>query len=74
MRESENPILGLSTDPDSRSQSSEGRNSLIAPSNFKARTLFYPTMDQSQNLETDILEFISSLFWVLESKRLDKLA
>lgn len=31
-------------------------------------------MDQSQNLETDILEFISSLFWVLESKRLDKLA
>lgn len=37
MRESENPVLGLPTDPDSRSQSSEGRNSLIAPTNFKGQ-------------------------------------
>lgn len=72
MREAENPVLGV--DPDSKSlQGSEGRNSLNVPTNFKARTLFYPTMDQSQSLESDILEFISSLFWVLESKRLDKL-
>lgn len=75
MREAENPVLGVPADTDSlQSQGSEGRNSLIAPTNFKARTLFYPTMDQSQSLETDVLEFISSLFWVLESKRLDKLA
>jgi len=48
--------------------------SLTPPTNFKARTLFYPTMDQSASLDTDVEEFISSLFWVLESKRLDKLA
>lgn len=47
--------------------------SLIAPTNFKARTLFYPTMEHSQSLETDIEEFIASLFWILESKRMDKL-
>jgi len=52
---------------------SEGSKALIPPSNFKARTLFYPTMDMSQSLESDIEEFVSALFWVLESKRLDKL-
>jgi hypothetical protein len=77
MRESENPVLGLppaETESLKSGHSSEGNKSLIAPTNFKARTLFYPMMDQSQSLETDIEEFISSLFWVLESKRLDKLA
>ncbi|ODN02451.1 Trafficking protein particle complex subunit 9 [Orchesella cincta] len=53
-------------------QSTEPK-SLIAPTNFKARTLFYPTMEHSQTLETDIEEFIASLFWILESKRMDKL-
>lgn len=53
-------------------QSSETK-SLIAPTNFKARTLFYPTMEHSQSMETDIEEFIASLFWILESKRMDKL-
>lgn len=46
---------------------------LSPPGNFKARTLLYPTMDMSQGLETDIDEFVKALFWVLESKRIDKL-
>ena len=46
---------------------------LHPPGNFKARTLLYPTMDMSQGLESDIDEFVKALFWVLESKRVDKL-
>ncbi|CAG7822209.1 unnamed protein product [Allacma fusca] len=62
------------TDSGKSSHTSEvARTSLVTPSNFKSRALFYPTMDQSQALEADIEEFISALFWVLESKRLDKL-
>jgi hypothetical protein len=56
-----------------KSSNIDGTKSLVTPSNFKARTLFYPTMDMSQTLESDIEEFVSALFWVLESKRLDKL-
>lgn len=71
------PVSGIppsETDSGKSSHTSEvTKTSLVTPSNFKARTLFYPTMETSQALETDIEEFISALFWVLESKRLDKL-
>ncbi|KAK8728604.1 hypothetical protein OTU49_009040 [Cherax quadricarinatus] len=56
----------------STSTSHSSRVSLQPPSNFKTRALFYPTGDHAVNIESQLQEFISSLFWVLESKRLDK--
>lgn len=54
------------------SSSQASRVSLQPPSNFKTRALFYPTGDHAVNIESQLQEFVSSLFWVLESKRLDK--
>jgi trafficking protein particle complex subunit 9 len=42
------------------------------PTNFKSRALFYHENDLSANLETNVIEFINSLFWILESKRLER--
>lgn len=42
------------------------------PSNFKSTAFFYPENDPCPNLEANITEFISSLFWILESKRLER--
>uniref|UniRef100_A0A6A7FTM0 Protein brunelleschi-like n=1 Tax=Hirondellea gigas TaxID=1518452 RepID=A0A6A7FTM0_9CRUS len=53
-------------------QESSQRDILQPPSYFKTRAMFYPTSDHAVNIETTLHEFISSLFWVLESKRLDK--
>ena len=45
---------------------------LQPPSYFKTRAMFYPTSEHAVNIETTLQEFIGSLFWVVESKRLDK--
>ncbi|KAF7271855.1 hypothetical protein GWI33_015332 [Rhynchophorus ferrugineus] len=42
------------------------------PSNFKTRALFYDELSVCADLEQQITEFISALFWVLESKRLER--
>lgn len=42
------------------------------PSNFKTRALFYDESSPCVDLETQVNEFINSLFWVLESKRLER--
>lgn len=42
------------------------------PSNFKSQAFFYPENDACDNLETSVAEFINSLFWILESKRLER--
>ncbi|KAJ8925963.1 hypothetical protein NQ315_009816 [Exocentrus adspersus] len=42
------------------------------PSNFKTRALFYDETSPCVDLETQLNEFINSLFWVLESKRLER--
>lgn len=42
------------------------------PNNFKSRAIFYENNDPCHDLETNIIEFISGLFWILESKRLEK--
>lgn len=42
------------------------------PSNFKTRALFYDEAAPCEDLENQITEFINSLFWVLESKRLER--
>ena len=54
------------------SASQASKVSLHPPSNFKTRALFYPTGEHAVNIESQLQEFVSSLFWVLESKRLDK--
>uniref|UniRef100_A0A1S4J791 Uncharacterized protein n=2 Tax=Culex quinquefasciatus TaxID=7176 RepID=A0A1S4J791_CULQU len=42
------------------------------PSNFKSRAFFYPEYDPCSNLETKISEFITSLYYILELKRMEK--
>lgn len=42
------------------------------PPNFKSRAFFYPENDLCANLEAAMSEFIGALFWVLESKRLER--
>lgn len=42
------------------------------PSNFKSTAFFYPENDACPNLEAHVAEFVSALFWVLESKRLER--
>lgn len=42
------------------------------PSNFKTRALFYNENDPCVDLEAHLNDFINSLFWVLESKRLER--
>ena len=37
-----------------------------------SQIIFYPSVDNCMDLEDRIQEFVSSLFWVLESKRLDR--
>ncbi|KAL7645759.1 UNVERIFIED_CONTAM: hypothetical protein RMT77_002654 [Armadillidium vulgare] len=63
------------TDPSSTSSKSSGQTtkvSLQPPTSFKTRALFYPTAEHAVNIESQIHEFISSLFWVLEYKRMEK--
>ncbi|KDR24045.1 NIK- and IKBKB-binding protein-like protein [Zootermopsis nevadensis] len=47
-------------------------NVLSTPSNFKTRALFYEDCEACVGLEDQISEFLCSLFWVLESKRLER--
>lgn len=47
-------------------------NHFQPPSNFKSTAFFYPENDPCPNLEDNIREFIASLFWILESKRLER--
>ncbi|XP_018334201.1 protein brunelleschi [Agrilus planipennis] len=42
------------------------------PSNFKTRALFYSETDPCADLEAHLTDFLNSLFWVLESKRLER--
>lgn len=47
-------------------------NDLTMPTVFKSRGFFYAENDQCQSLEANMAEFISSLFWILEHKRLER--
>ncbi|KAH1007037.1 hypothetical protein HUJ04_004319 [Dendroctonus ponderosae] len=70
-KEAESPI-----DRSSGSEESEikeaGIEKYTTPSNFKTRALFYDEVSPCEDLENQITEFINSLFWVLESKRLER--
>ncbi|XP_008196943.1 protein brunelleschi [Tribolium castaneum] len=56
----------------SSSAPEENIEKFTTPSNFKTRGLFYDESAPCADLETQIIEFINSLFWVLESKRLER--
>lgn len=56
----------------SESESPENAEKYTTPTNFKTRLLHYIDNDPCADLETQISEFINSLFWVLESKRLER--
>lgn len=44
----------------------------VAPQSLKTTVLSYPSEDDCPQLDQDLYDFICSLFWVLESKRLDR--
>lgn len=48
------------------------QDEFTTPSNFKAQAFFYREQDSCSDLEPHIDEFVNALFWVLESKRLDR--
>jgi len=46
---------------------------LSTPSNFKSRDVYYASdNDPNPSIEMHLNEFLSSLFWVLDAKRLEK--
>lgn len=65
-------IFGLNKDLQPVQSSGEIQESYTVPSNFKTRAYFYVDFDACTDLESHISEFISSLFWILESKRQEK--
>lgn len=52
--------------------SSLSEHKFHTPSNFKTRALFYTENDPCPDLEQVISEYVSSLFWVLDGKRLER--
>lgn len=50
----------------------ELKDQFTTPSNFKSHVLFYKENDPCLDLEKTIEEFLNALFWILESKRLEK--
>lgn len=42
------------------------------PSNFKTHAMFYGENDPVPDLEHNVAELINSLFWVVESRRLER--
>lgn len=48
------------------------KDQFTTPSNFKSHVLFYKENDPCSDLEKNIEEFLNALFWILESKRLEK--
>lgn len=65
-------IFGLTEDRFPAGSNPESTIPFTTPSNFKTRGLFYPDLESSTNLESHINDFLSSLFWVLESKRQER--
>lgn len=48
------------------------QDEFTTPSNFKAQAFFYREQDSCADLESRIGDFASALFWVLESRRLER--
>lgn len=51
----------------------EGTLRVTVPSNFRSQPIYYTSeTEPNSDLETQLSEFLSSLFWILESKRLER--
>ncbi|XP_050076583.1 protein brunelleschi [Anopheles maculipalpis] len=66
-----NGAAGATMGPDAGSKTTLEK-CFQTPSNFKSRAFFYPENDPCSNLETKISEFITSLYYILELKRMEK--
>ncbi|KAL0275029.1 UNVERIFIED_CONTAM: hypothetical protein PYX00_003017 [Menopon gallinae] len=65
-------LFGLTANKCPVNSNVENPTPFTTPSNFKTRGLFYPDFESATNLESHIHDFLSSLFWVLESKRQER--
>lgn len=46
---------------------------ITPPSNFRSQAIYYASeTDPNVEIESQVTEFLSSLFWILESKRMEK--
>lgn len=59
-------------DISNKNDTRELKDRFTTPSNFKSRAIFYEADDPCDDLEHTMHEFVNSLFWILESKRLEK--
>ncbi|XP_066262236.1 protein brunelleschi [Euwallacea similis] len=71
-KECESPVDVSSSSESSPIKQESNIEKFTTPSNFKTRALFYDETSPCVDLENQISEFINSLFWVLESKRLER--
>lgn len=65
----------FSVGPGGDANSPSSSKKFIIPSPVNSRSthcIIYPGTDNCDQLEHDVKEFINSLFWILESKRLDR--
>lgn len=46
---------------------------ITPPSNFRSQAIYFTSeIDQNPELEENTAEFLSTLFWILESKRMER--
>lgn len=55
-----------------QSSTSTQEDNFTIPSNFKTHAMFYGENDPVTDLEQNVAELINALFWVVESKRLER--
>ncbi|KAM8715640.1 hypothetical protein ACLKA7_002655 [Drosophila subpalustris] len=60
--------------PSTNARNKDGRlqDEYTTPSNFKSQAFFYREQDNFIDLETRVSDFLNALFWVLESRRLER--
>lgn len=68
----ENTQMTTPSTPDTEPNKKGAELKFSTPANFKSNAKFYPENDPCADLDTLLTEFIGSLFWILESKRLDR--
>ncbi|XP_026321258.1 protein brunelleschi [Hyposmocoma kahamanoa] len=61
-----------SSDSFPQSSTSTQEDNFTIPSNFKTHAMFYGENDPVTDLEQNVAELINALFWVVESKRLER--
>ncbi|VVD01877.1 unnamed protein product [Leptidea sinapis] len=62
----------FSRSPSSTASYSNQEENFTTPSNFKTHAMFYGENDPMLDMEQQISDLINSLFWVVESKRLER--